>query len=222
MGALGFAIFNALFYVASHTTSAINIGIIQGALPVLIVLGAFAAHRTRVTRMQLAGVITTLLGVAIIATGGDMAGIAALTFKQGDLLMIVACAVYAGYAVMLARRPEVSALGFFTVLCGAAFAMSLPLVAVEAALGRLQWPTLTGWIVAALAALLPSLLAQICFIRGVALIGPGRASVFVNLIPIFAAVFAVTLLNERFEMYHAIALVLVLGGIYLSERGKAA
>lgn len=222
MGALGFALFNALFYVASHTTSAINIGIIQGSMPVLILLGAYAAHRTRVTKVQFVGVISTLLGVAIVATGGDPFGIAALSFKRGDLLMMAACAIYAGYAVMLARRPEVSALGFFTVLCGAAFAMSLPLVAVEAAMGLLQWPTPRGWIVVGLATLLPSLLAQICFIRGVALIGPGRAGVFVNLVPIFAAVFAVTLLDERFEAHHAMALVLVLGGIYLSERGKAA
>ena len=54
------------------------------------------------------------------------------------------------------------------------------------------------------------------------MIGPGRAGVFVNLVPIFAAVFSVTLLVERFEAHHAMALVLVLGGIYLSERGKAA
>ena len=86
----------------------------------------------------------------------------------------------------------------------------------------LQWPTLKGWIVVALAVLLPSLLAQICFIRGVALIGPGRAGVFVNLVPILAAIFAVTLLGEKFEMHHAIALILVLGGIYFSERGKTA
>jgi len=220
MGALGFAAFNGLFYVASHTTSAINIGIIQGAMPVLIVLGAYAAHRTAVTRMQFAGVTLTLLGVTVVATGGDPFGIAALTFKRGDLLMMAACAIYAGYAVMLARRPPVSSLAFFTVLCGAAFLASLPMVAVEAAMGQFQWPTPKGWIVVALAVLLPSLLAQICFIRGVASIGPGRAGVFVNLVPIFAAVFAVTLLGERFEAYHATAIVLVLGGIGLSEWGK--
>jgi drug/metabolite transporter (DMT)-like permease len=67
-------------------------------------------------------------------------------------------------------------------------------------------------------ALLPSLLAQIFFIRGVELIGPARAGLFVNLVPVFGALLAVILLGEPFASYHAIGLVMVLGGIWLAER----
>ena len=77
-----------------------------------------------------------------------------------------------------------------------------------------------GWGVALVAILLPSLLAQILFIQSVALIGPGRAGVFVDLVPVFAAIMAVLILGESFEMFHAAALALVLGGIGLSELGK--
>ena len=63
-------------------------------------------------------------------------------------------------------------------------------------------------------------LAQLFYIRGIALIGPGRSGIFVNLIPVFAAFFAIVFLQETFEMYHAIALLLVLGGIGLSEFRK--
>jgi len=48
-----------------------------------------------------------------------------------------------------------------------------------------------------------------------------RAGVFVNLVPVFASIMAVLFLNESFELYHALALKLVLGGIWLSEIGKA-
>ena len=68
--------------------------------------------------------------------------------------------------------------------------------------------------------LLPSLIAQIFFIQGVSLIGPGRAGVFVNLVPVFASIMAVIFLQEVFQIYHALALMLVLGGIWLSEIGK--
>ena len=70
----------------------------------------------------------------------------------------------------------------------------------------------------ALIALLPSFLAQILFIRGVEIIGPGRAGIFLNLVPVFAAVIAVVYLGERFHVYHGVALALVLGGIGLAER----
>ena len=220
IGAMGFTAFNSLFYVAAHFTTAVNIGILQGSIPVFVLLGAFFAYRTRVTALQLAGVTLTMLGVLLVGSGGDLARLAALQLNPGDLLMIIACLLYAGYAVALRRRPAVSALGLFTVMAAAAFVASLPLLAVEAALGHLQWPTPTGWLIIGLVSLFPSFLAQIFFIQSVALIGPGRAGIFVNLVPVFASILAVVFLSEPFEFFHALALVLVLGGIWLAERAK--
>lgn len=135
--------------------------------------------------------------------------------------MLIACAFYAGYTLALRSKPDVAALSFFMILAIAAFISTLPLLAGEILLGNFQAPTPTGWALIAAIALLPSFLAQICFINGVAMIGPGRAGIFVNLVPIFASIMAVVFLNEPFELYHAIALTLVLGGIWVSERGKS-
>jgi len=221
MGALGFTGFNALFYVAAHSTTAVNIGIIQGSMPMFVLLGAFLAYRSPVTPLQMAGVAVTMIGVTIVGTGGSLERLAALTLNQGDVMMVIACTFYAGYAVGLRRRPTaVSSLGLFTVIAAAAFIFSLPLTGAELALGRLQWPSATGWVVAGLVTLFPSFLAQIFFMNGVALIGPGRAGVFINLVPVFAAILAVLVLGEPFEGFHAVALALVLGGIWLSERRK--
>ena len=221
MGAIGFTVFNALFYLAAHWTTAVNIGIIQGSIPVFVLLGAFAAYRTRVVALQIAGVLVTLLGVAIVASGGELARLASLALNFGDVLMIAACVLYAGYTLGLSRRPPVSALALFTVMAVAAAIASLPLALAEAALGRFQWPTPAGWIIVGLVTLFPSFLAQISFIQGVSLIGPSRAGVFVNLVPVFASILALLVLGEPFELFHGIALCLVLGGIWLSERGRA-
>ena len=159
----------------------------------------------------------TLAGVAVVASAGDLERLLQMSFRNGDLLVLLAALLYAGYTVGLQRRPASTALGLFTVLAASAFLASLPMVAAEAWLGRFQAPTLRGWVVVALVALLPSFLAQILFIRGVEIIGPGRAGIFLNLVPVFAAVIAVVYLGERFHAYHGAALALVLGGIWLSE-----
>lgn len=221
LGVLGFTAFNALFYVAAHYTTAVNIGILQGSIPMFILVGAFAAYRARVTKLQVAGVALTMTGVVIVGSGGSLARLAVLAVNFGDVLMIGACLLYAGYTVALRKRPPVSALGLFAVMAFAAFMASLPLVVAEISLGLFQWPTAKGMIIVTLVTLFPSFLAQIFFIQGVTLIGPGRAGVFVNLVPVFASILAVVLLDEPFEVFHAIALGLVLGGIWLSERGKA-
>ena len=54
-------------------------------------------------------------------------------------------------------------------------------------------------------------------VRGVELMGPGRAGLFNNLVPVFGALFAVLILHEPFEVYHAIALALGLGGVAIGE-----
>jgi drug/metabolite transporter (DMT)-like permease len=111
-----------------------------------------------------------------------------------------------------------SGLGFFTAMAAAAFVTSVPLLALEIITGGYIQPTLKGLAGLLYAALFPSLLAQIFYMRGVALIGPGRAGVFINLVPVFGALLAVLLLGEAFAAYHAVALVLVVLGIAIAER----
>jgi len=221
MGALGFAMFNGMFYVAAHYTTALNMGILQGSIPVFVLIGGFIVFRAGVTRLQMIGVAVTIVGVVTVATGGKLGQLAGLGVGLGDGLMILACMLYAGYTVGLRKRPAASAMGLFTLFAAAAFIASLPMVAIEAALGHFQMPTAKGWAVIGMVTLFPSFLAQIFFMNGVEAIGPGRAGVFVNLVPVFSAILAVAILGEPFQLFHAAALTLVLGGIYLSERGKA-
>lgn len=220
MGVVGYSSFNGLFYMAAHTTSGVNVGILQGSIPVFVLIGAFLVYRTPVTPMQIAGVVLAFVGVAIVASGGDIQNLLDLTFNLGDLLMIVACMLYSAYTVGLRNRPQVSAMGMFTVMAGAAFLAALPMVAIEYGMGYYQAPSLKGWIVVGMVTVFPSFLAQLAFIHAVKLIGPGRAGVMVNLAPVFAAAMAVVFLGEPFQLFHGLALVLVLGGIMLSERGK--
>jgi drug/metabolite transporter (DMT)-like permease len=218
MGGCGYTAFNALFYVAGTYTSTTNLALIQGAIPVLVLVCSFLVYRTPVRSMQALGVLVTLLGVVVAATHGNPDVLRTLTFNRGDLLMLVACLFYAGYTVALRRRPAVSGLTFFAAMALAAFLTSLPLLAVEWANGHLIWPTGAGWVIVAYVGLGPSLVSQLTFLRGVALIGPNRAGMFVNLIPVFGAVLAIGLVGEPFRWDTAVALALVLGGIFIAER----
>ena len=132
MGALGFTAFNVLFYLAGHYTTALNIGILQGALPIFVMMGAFFAHGTRVTLMQVVGVLITSVGVLVIATHGAPLAVFDIEFNRGDLLMLAACVLYAFYAVALRKRPQIPGPAFFTLLALIAAVTSLPLILVEA------------------------------------------------------------------------------------------
>jgi len=220
LGMMGFTGFNVLFYTAAYSTTALNIGIIQGSIPVFVLLGTFLLYKTRVAPLQFVGVLITISGVAIVGSGGDLSQLTGLAFNLGDLLMIIACMLYASYTVGLRQRPAASALGLFTVLAGVAFVVSLPFSIAEYSLGDFYWPSVTGWVIVALVTIFPSFLAQIFFIQSVETIGPNRAGVFINLVPVFSSVLAIFILGEPVKIFHAVALGLVLGGIWLSEHGK--
>lgn len=220
MGALGFCVFNTLMYVAAKHTQAVNIGILQGAIPIFVLLGAFAAYRTPVRGVQILGVAITMIGVALVASKGDFGRLAALELNHGDVLIVIACVLYAGYTVSLRKRPPLSGITMFAGLATAAFVTSIPVAGYEYLVGDLEVPTVKGWWIVAFVVIFPSFLAQISFLLAVDQVGPGRAGVFVNLVPIFAAVLSVAILGEAFHLYHALALALVLGGIAIAERFK--
>ena len=134
--------------------------------------------------------------------------------------MVIACFLYSAYALTLRRFSGTSPLSLFAIIAVAAFISSIPLSFAEFYTGSLQWPTAKGWVIVGLITIMPSFLAQICFIQGVTDLGAGRAGIFVNLVPVFAAILAVSILQEPFQWYHGLSLMLVLGGIALSERQR--
>jgi len=218
MGVVGLAGFNALFYLAAHRTTAINIGILQGSMPVLVLLGSVVLFGTRLGPLQLAGVVMTMGGVVLVVSRGELAVLAALSFNQGDLLLLLAALFYAAYALGLRNRPKVAPVSVLTVMSAAAAAATLPLAAGEMLAGLAQRPTPNGWAIVAFVTIFPSVLSQLFFIKGVSLIGPARAGAFINLVPVFAAILAVAILGEAFHWYHLGGLALVLSGLWLAER----
>jgi len=218
MAVFGFTGFNALYYVAAHYTTAINIGILQGCMPIFVLAGAFVAHGTRAAVLQVVGALITTLGVVVIATRGAPLSVLHVELNVGDVLMLIACGLYAFFTVALRDRPGMPGAAFFTLLAMIAALTSIPLALYEVIVQGAAAPTVMGALIIAYVAIFPSCLAQIFLLRSVDLIGPGRAGIFMNLVPLFSAIMAVTLLGEPFAPFHAVALVLVVGGILLAQR----
>ena len=217
MGGCGLSLFNAFFYIAAHSTTAVNLGIIQSTMPGMILLGSFMFFGDRINRLQFSGLLLTLLGVGVIVTQGSLEQLMQLTFNHGDLLMIFACSFYAMYTVGLKSRPKISGMVMLAYFSVAAFLMTIPLMIFESLIYGTLMPGVRGFAIVFYIAIVPSFLSQIFFMRGVDLIGPGSAGLYANLVPIFSAIMAVLLLSEDFALFHLAAMLLVFGGIGLFE-----
>ena len=219
MGMLGFAAFNGLFYTSLLYTTAINVSIIQAGMPMFIFILSFLIFRARTSLAQAVGYSLTLCGVTVAALRGEFSAFSDVQINRGDLIMLVAAFLYAGYTVALHAKPKIHWLSFLAVLITSAAMAAIPLALYESTTDGFIWPaTVTGWSVVAYTAIFPSILSQGFFIRGVELLGGNKSALFLNLVPIFGSFLSVMLLGESFRLFHGIALTLVLAGIILAQR----
>ncbi|MGB8818361.1 MAG: DMT family transporter [Rhizobiaceae bacterium] len=217
-GAVGFTLFNVLLYTALTKTSAVSASIVQASMPATVYFFNFLLFRVKVTVWQIAGFAVTLSGVMIVATHGELARLATLDLNAGDALVLAAVVVYAIYTVFLRYKPQLNWKCIIIVLSTAAALAALPFVWWEWQSGALILPGRTGLLIALYTGIFPSIISQIFYIRGVELIGPNRAGIFVNLVPIFGTALAIIILGEPLEAFHITALALVIAGIWLAER----
>ena len=217
LGALGFTVFILALYTALSYTSAINASIEQAGMPMVIFAANFLLFRMRITWAQIVGFILSLAGVAVTASHGDPVALLSLDVNFGDALMLIGVLVYAAYTVALRFRPMIHWQSLMLMLTGTAFVTCIPFALAEFWTGNAIMPDTQGWAIVFYTVLFPSILAQIFYIRGVELIGANRASLFINLVPIFGTLLSIVVLGEAFHAYHGLAIVMVLGGIWLAE-----
>lgn len=218
LGVLGVGLFNTLQYISLAHTTATSSAVLNSVVPVLIVVMAYAVLGQQVSWLQCAGILTSLSGVLVVISRGEFQTLMGLHLNKGDLYMLAATTLWALYSVLLQQRPKMHALSFALVTYFVAAVLNIPLAAGEMALGGHL--DLTPGTIAALIyiVVLPSLIANLMFNRGVEIIGASRAGVFLHLVPMFTAVLAMVFLGEEPSWFHAAGFVLILCGVWLGSQ----
>ncbi len=217
LGLTGMALFHSFVYAALESTGAINAALILSLTPVFIVLLSWVLDKEPIAPAQATGIGLSLLGAVFLITRGDAAAVRALDFNRGDLWMLAAVPNWALYSVLLRRRPAaVQPMVLLTVTIAAGLAFLTPVLILELVRGpdfRLGKETVAGIVYVALFA---SVIAYICWNRGVSVVGANRAGLFMHLVPAFSALLAIALLGESLLLHHALGIGLMIVGIYLA------
>ena len=218
LSTLGIAAFNTLAYSGLQYTEAINAFLLQSLMPVLIVLLSFLIFREKVTRLQCVGILVSLCGAVTIIARGDAEILLSLSVNRGDLLVFTAIACYAGYTVMLRKRPHVHPLAFIATTFWLGSLILVPIYLWETLTVATLELKPTTMLVIGYVMVFPSIVSYLCYNRGVELVGANRAGLFIHLMPVFGSSMAVLFLGEVFCWYHGLGILLIGAGIYLATR----
>jgi len=225
LGLLSVGAYNALQYLALHTSTPINVTLVAASMPMWMLLVGRLFFHAPVSRRQLLGACLSISGVLLVLSRGRLAALLQVQLVPGDLYVLLAAIAWAFYSWMLAqtgREPTairsnwaafllgqiVFGLGWSALFAAGEWALTTP---------RIVW---SGPLLAALlfVAVGPAVLAYRCWGAGVQRAGPSVAAFFSNLTPLFAAVLSSALLGEPPQLYHGAAFALIVGGIVVSSR----
>ena len=219
----GMAAFHTALYLSVNYTTATNAALLVAICPLLVPVLSWALYREAITGRILLATLISLLGVAVVVLRGDLGQLRTLSFNKGDLIMLVAVFTWSMYTVLVKRRPaslHPQSLLVATMLM--ATVMLAPAYLWESAMVRTMPVTPSALFAVAYVVVFASLLAFLCFNRGIEVLGPNRGGLFLHLIPVFAALLALVFLGERLQAFHAVGIAAIAAGIALAATAKKA
>lgn len=216
---LGFLMIGSttLILVGLNFTTAINTSLINASQPVITAFLCWLFLNDRLHPRQWVGVILALAGIIIMILQADINILLSLNFNGGDLVVLGAMFGFATYAINIRKIPAAftASESLFVVILFGLIAL-LPFYLAETHLYKPMPASIETIQVVIVLALLVSVLGMLMWTRGNQLIGPNRAAVYMNLLPLFGTLLAVLFLKESIALYHILGGIMILGGMWLA------
>ncbi|MCP5162209.1 MAG: DMT family transporter [Hahellaceae bacterium] len=215
LGILGVFGFNFAFFTGLQSTSALNGALIMATSPLVTTLLASVVLGGRLGIQHWLGACLGFMGVALVITGKSDTR---LQFAEGDLYMIVACLCWSLYSVLCKRyAPTVPPLQLSRWnICAGAISLSLAAVLFEHPETLIPQLVPQTHLILLYMGACGSVLAYIFWLKGIQALGPGRAALFFNLVPVFTLLVGMVL-GEPPQPLQLIGMVGVITGVMLGN-----
>jgi drug/metabolite transporter (DMT)-like permease len=219
LGFTSVCIFTSFTYNALNYTQVINASLFNTAIPVTIILVCFLLKIEKTNIFQLSGLFISVLGILAIITRLDLGILLSLNFNKGDLFMLGAIIAWGIYSAYLRKQTfKVSLLALVHIVCTFGLIFLFPLFIMDVLQGETIEISLNLFYILIYIAVFPSIGSYYCWAGAVSIIGANRAGIFLSLIPLFSTIFAILIFNEKFLFFHLIGSILIILGLFLSNK----
>ena len=219
MGVITISTFNSVVYFALNYTQVINAVLVLAAIPAATIIFSSLMKIEKTNIFQLLGLFFSIIGIGSIISNGEIQKIISLSFNKGDLWMLVCVFTWALYSTLLKKHKfQFSQFSLIQLMVSAGILFLIPQFFYEKSIGLEVNFNKAFFLILFYVVIFPAIASYYCWQKGVEIIGPNRASMFIQLMPLFSAVMAIIIFNEKFEFYHFIGAAFIVTGIYLSNK----
>ncbi|MEW4983734.1 MAG: DMT family transporter [Cycloclasticus sp.] len=211
----GVIAFQFLIYYGLRLTTSTNGGLINSLTPLLTAIVVGIYFKEKLTYQHWLAAMVTVLGLAFILSEGQLSNLMVLEFNLGDLFILAAVCSWVAYSIIakVAMR-ELTPLLITSLGVLISLVVVVPLGLWETQ--YVQEPTLT--LQSMLAVLFistgPTVLSLLFWNKGVLLIGPARASLFLNTVPVYIIVINALFLDVMPQQYQLVGMLLIFAGSF--------
>ncbi len=219
---IGVIINNALFQVGLKYTLATNASLIMGLTPLATALISYLVFSAPLHWKQMLGISLGFFGVALVVLKGSIQNLILLSFNIGDLYIVGALLTFSLSFIFIKKATDIKFPPAIISLY--AYALSsicyLPLVVWEQTLaGWSELPTsILLWLMLLYVGVFPTGVGNMLWNRGISILGPGQCAIFMNGIPLVAAITSVFVLNEPILLLQIIGFLFIGTGVILGSQ----
>ncbi len=219
LGITSITIFNSTVYYSLYYMQVISGVLMISTIPVWIMFISSILGIEKTNKYQILGVVLSLLGVLFIITKSDLNLIKNLDFNRGDLIMATGMFAWALYSALLKKKTyEVSQITLLEVVIITGLIFLIPIYILEMNFGKQIVLGKPFILTLSYVVIFPGLASFFFWIKGIGIIGANRAGVFLHLMPVFGAIMAIILFDEKFMIYHILGAIFIFAGITLSNK----
>ena len=219
LGLTSVGLFNSFTYLSLIHTQVINASLFNTAIPAVIILLCFLFKIEKTNRFQILGLVISACGILAIITKLKLDILFSLNFNKGDLIMIGGVITWGVYSTLLKKKKfTLPLLTLVHVICTFGLISVFPQFLYELSNGQVIKFDTNLFYTLAFLALFPSIGSYYCWAGAVSIIGANRAGISLSLIPLFSSIMAILIYDEIFEFFHLIGAILIILGLFLSNK----
>ena len=219
MGVITISTFNSVVYFALNYTQVVNAVLMLAAIPAVTIVLSSIMKIEKTNFLQIFGLIMSIIGVGAIISNGDFQKIVTLSFNKGDVWMLVCVITWSLYSTLLKKHNfKLSQFALIQLMVTVGILFLIPQLLYENYIGLELNFNKAFYLILFYVVIFPAIAAYYFWQKGIEMIGPNRATMFIQLMPLFSAIMAIIIFKEKLELYHFAGAVFIVSGIYLSNR----